>query len=64
MTSSFTFNIANADKIPDPFFASAEVGGPNAGTFDWGLPFFFGRTIFVAIDGQGAPGGNPPYWAY
>jgi hypothetical protein len=64
VTSSFTFSIANSDRVPNNFFASAEIGGPNAGTFDWGLPFFFGRSIFVAIDGQGAPGGNPPYWAY
>ena len=32
--------------------------------FDWGLPFFFGRNVFVAIEGRSTPGGNGPYWAY
>ena len=32
--------------------------------FDWGLPFFFGRNVFVAIEGRNTPGGNGPYWAY
>jgi hypothetical protein len=37
-------------------------------SFDWGLPFFYGRTVYSAIDGasvtvngQTAPG---PFWAY
>ncbi|MGA7335944.1 MAG: DUF3443 family protein [Candidatus Sulfotelmatobacter sp.] len=33
--------------------------------FDWGLPFFYGRIVYAAIDGQtvtGAPLG--PWWAY
>ncbi|HZR22357.1 MAG TPA: DUF3443 family protein, partial [Vicinamibacterales bacterium] len=64
VTSAFTFSVGNADAIPARFAAAAELAGPNAGTFDWGLSFFFGRTIFIAIEGQGAPGGTAPYWAY
>ena len=33
-------------------------------TFDWGLPFFYGRTVFTAIDGQAVSGGTGPFWAY
>ena len=32
--------------------------------FDRGLPFFFGRYVFVAIEGRITPEGNGPYWAY
>jgi len=43
------------------------LGGPGfTGSFDWGLPFFYGRNVFVAIDGQTVPSGKPaaPWWAY
>jgi hypothetical protein len=33
-------------------------------TFDWGLPFFFGKAVFTAIDGQPVSGGTGPFWAY
>jgi len=32
--------------------------------FDWGLPFFFGRNVFAAIEGRSTPAGPGPYWAY
>ena len=44
--------------------AFSTLGGPNPGAFDWGLPFFFGRDVFTAIENMGAPGGTPPYFAY
>lgn len=40
------------------------LGGPNPATFDWGLPFFFGRNVFVAIEGRQTPIGAGPFWAY
>ena len=40
------------------------LGGPNATVFDWGLPFFFGRTVFLAIEGRQTPAGQGPFFAY
>jgi hypothetical protein len=40
----------------------ADLGVPQS--FDWGLPFFFGRTVFVALTGASTPKGAGPYWAY
>jgi hypothetical protein len=45
--------------------AFSTLAGPNAGAFDWGLSFFYGRNMFTAIDGaivSGAP--NGPFFAY
>ena len=60
-----TFDIANAEQL----LASSNavfpnVGGPMPGGFDFGLPFFLGRQVFVAIAGQDTPAGPGPYWAY
>ena len=62
-SSTINFTIGNADQL---FQGSANaafptLGGPNPSTFDWGLPFFFGRHVFVAYQ---SPAGNGPYWAY
>jgi hypothetical protein len=47
---------------------AAPVGGTtgnlSSSQFDWGLPFFFGRSVAVAIEGQTTPAGTGPYWAY
>ena len=46
--------------------AAAHVGADIglAHSVDWGLPFFFGRTVFVAMSGASTPAGTGPYWAY
>jgi hypothetical protein len=64
------FSIANAETLfaNQSDFAFGNLGGVSSNSapyfFDWGLPFFFGRNVFVAINGRSTPGGTGPYWAY
>ncbi len=32
--------------------------------FDWGLPFFYGRNVYAAVEQPRTPGGIGPYFAY
>lgn len=65
-SSGVTFKVANTDTL----FGNAanwefdDLAGPNTGSFDWGLPFFFGRNVFTGIEGQNSPAGVGPYFAY
>ena len=65
-SASVNFGVGNADQL----FASSNdsafstLAGPNPGTFDWGLPFFFGRNVYTAILGKNTPGGAWTFWAY
>ena len=36
----------------------------NARTFDWGLPFFYGRRVFTGIEGQPSAVGTGPLYAF
>jgi Protein of unknown function (DUF3443) len=65
-TSTTTnFTIVSLDSQPAANFVFNNVGGPGSSqSFDWGLPFFMGRNVFVSIAGKTAPGGTPPYVAY
>jgi len=67
-TSSNTvnFTIGNASQLfaANSGFAFPTLGGPDPAMFDWGLPFFFGRNIYVAIEGRQTPAGDGPFWAY
>jgi hypothetical protein len=65
-----TLNIANADTLLNSTDAAlSNLGAPSGGTdpssdtFDLGLPFFFGRTIFVNITGSDTTYPNG-YWAF
>jgi Protein of unknown function (DUF3443) len=66
VTSNVSFSIANADSLfgNTSDFAYNNLGGPNSGAFDWGLPFFLGRNVFTAIESQNTPAGLGPYFAY
>ncbi len=55
-------NFVNLASTSNSVFV--EIGGSFPGSFDWGLPFFFGRSVFVGIDGKTSTLGTGPYWAY
>ncbi|HEX7273269.1 MAG TPA: DUF3443 domain-containing protein [Casimicrobiaceae bacterium] len=69
VNANVNFSVANADQVvaANPsFFAFPNLAAPSGdrSTFDWGLPFFFGRTVFIAIEGRSTPGGTGPYVAF
>jgi len=70
---SITFSIENADGLFQTGYAAFNDLGGDSGTglltdyFDFGIPFFFGRNVFVGIAGKTVPNGvSAPYgyWAY
>jgi hypothetical protein len=67
VSGTVNFSIESARTLA-PAIRAASVGGSigrsSSRTFDWGMPFFFGRTVFVAIEGAGTLRGPGPYWAY
>ncbi|HEV2114656.1 MAG TPA: DUF3443 domain-containing protein [Terriglobales bacterium] len=64
-SGAVNFSVANADSLfATPNSAFINLAGPNPSTFDWGLPFFYGRNVFTAIAGQNTPGGPGPFFAY
>jgi hypothetical protein len=64
--SHVSFSSAKADTLfaNESDFVYGDLGGEYSGGLDWGLPFFFGQNVFVAIQGASTPGGTGPYWAY
>ena len=65
-----TFSVSNADTLFNSNNAAFDdLGGTFDGRttydgFDWGLPFFFGRIVYLGIDGASSSLGSGPYTAY
>jgi hypothetical protein len=59
------FQVENVATLPRSTAAAHLAGDLGlSSSFDWGLPFFFGRSVFVAIHGASTPWGVGPYWAF
>ncbi|HXN10987.1 MAG TPA: DUF3443 family protein, partial [Steroidobacteraceae bacterium] len=66
-----SFSVANLQALSKSNFALDDIAGGlgsnvnlTGNYFDFGLPFFYGRTVFVAIEGMAAGGSMGPYYAY
>jgi hypothetical protein len=70
LTSPVNFQVANESTINSNFYADAALGGPAASNaqlgsyFDFGLPFFYNKSVFTAIDGKVAGPEVGPFYAY
>ncbi len=62
-----TVQFAIADPSAFVVGAAAFVnlgGGGGSTTFTWGLPFFYGRKVFIGIEQRSGGGFTGPYYAY
>jgi Protein of unknown function (DUF3443) len=68
-SSSVNFSVANADQLASAnptFNAFDNLAAPSGdhSSFAWGLPFFFGRNVYTAIEQRSTPGGQGPFFAF
>jgi hypothetical protein len=74
-SKSVDFSIANAQNLLTNSATASDavlpgLGGPRTANanlgFVWGLPFFYGRNVYISIAGQTMPSGTPPapWWAF
>lgn len=71
VSSSVSFQIVNYETINSNYNVFNNIGSDITApdlTFDWGLPFFFGRDVFVGFQGTTGEFNSAsyagPYWAY
>jgi hypothetical protein len=64
-SATIPFTIESVDDLPNSA-VTGWIGGPSgtsknsANSFDWGMPFFFGRRVYVGLESDTAG----PYWAF
>ena len=63
---SFSVNNAVSSFSPGTLAVIPTLAGNvlDSRTFDWGLPFFYGRRVFIGIDGQPSTLGTGPFYAF
>jgi Protein of unknown function (DUF3443) len=68
ITTSVSFSVESAETLfgngSYTAFDDVATTGIDTSSFDWGLPFFLGRSVYVALEGAATPGGSGPYFAY
>ena len=73
-STQVTFTVADPTRVSANISVLSTLGTempgfPSSGTssvpdFLWGLPFYYGRTVYTAIENQETPGGQGPYFAF
>jgi hypothetical protein len=74
VTSADTLFSSNATIAATSALAGSSTGISDTGdgggtfngsdTFDWGLPFYFGKSVYTAIENHNTSGGTGPYFAF
>ncbi len=69
MTRQVDFSVANASALianqpGHAVFANIAAPAGWATVFDWGLPFFYGKRVFLAIERRTTPAGSGPFIAF
>jgi hypothetical protein len=69
VTEVVSFSVADADSLGanDPsLVAFSNLAGTNSmsGSFDWGMPFFFGREVYTVFENKSSSLGSGPYIAF
>lgn len=63
-----SFHITNAEHMLFSYGpivgAFNNLGGTEKAAFDWGLPFFFGRKVYVGLEGNSSSLATGTYWAW
>lgn len=65
-----SFQVTNENSINRNYYADAGLAGPASSSsglgnaFDFGLPFFYGRSVFTAIEGATVGSSTGPLYAY
>ncbi|MBJ6750296.1 DUF3443 family protein [Geomonas anaerohicana] len=64
-SSTVSFRISNFNTlVSSSNRVFSDLGGQSGFGFDWGLPFFMGRSVAFGIEGEASPLGTGPYVAY
>jgi hypothetical protein len=69
MANNLTFDVGNAqtmlsDNPTFNVFPQLAGSNPNPGSFDYGLAFFYGRRVAVAVENKVTTAGTGPYIAF
>jgi hypothetical protein len=64
-TSRVDFAIADPNSFVANAAAFIELGGGGGSTrFTWGMPFFYGRKVYIGIDQRVSGAFTGPFYAY